>query len=83
MQKTIEIDFLSDDERVRQNSVRWLKQEYERPAKHEGMKQLVADLRKPKTLSAIAGRQLAQALTWCTWMPFFGLCPSTRVILSK
>jgi hypothetical protein len=49
MQKAIEIDFLSEDATIRQNSMRWLKQEQKR----ESLK-LDVDLSKPKAFAATA-----------------------------
>jgi hypothetical protein len=53
--KTVEIDFLSDDASVRQNSAKWLKEENARQEKRERMKKLVSDL-STKTMAASAGR---------------------------
>ena len=60
MPKTIELDFLSDDANVRRNTEKYFekcfRQEQEKAAKRERMKRLVADLSKPKAMSATAGR---------------------------
>jgi hypothetical protein len=56
MTQTVEIDLLSDDATIRENSIKLIKKLQGREAKRERMKKLVADLSKPKTMFATAGR---------------------------
>jgi hypothetical protein len=56
LMNAVQIDFLSDDATVKQNSYRWMKEMQNRSARQERITKLLKGINPPKMFGASAGR---------------------------